>query len=101
MPDPATWRGRRPPWWPQDEPFPPTGANWSTMRRRFVRRIGLVFLGVLVFVLAVGWIGGAVFGNWGAHRPEGARGPFPGVFFLIAFLVLGFVVFGRVFRRTT
>src|SRR5215212_5321135 len=69
------------------------------MRRRFVRRIGLALLGVVVFLVVAGWIAGAAFGNW--HDSAGARGPFPGVLFLVGFVALGLVVFGRLFRRTT
>jgi two-component system, OmpR family, sensor histidine kinase BaeS len=89
----------RPPWWPENEPFPPSGEHWSQMRRRFVRRIGLALLAVVVFLVVAGWIAGAAFGNW--HDRSGGRGPFPGVLFLVAFVVLGVVVFTRVFRRTT
>jgi two-component system, OmpR family, sensor histidine kinase BaeS len=89
----------RPPWWPDNEPFPPSGEHWSQMRRRFARRIGLALLAVVVFVVVASWIAGAAFGNW--HDRAGARGPFPGVLFLVGFVVLGVVVFGRVFRRTT
>jgi signal transduction histidine kinase len=89
----------RPPWWPENEPFPPSGEHWSEMRRRFVRRIGLAFLAVIGFVLVVGWLAGGAFGAW--HRSPGSRGPFPGVLFLIAFVAIGVFVFGRIFRRTT
>ena len=91
-------RHPHPPWWPPGEPFPPSGEHWSEMRRRFGRRIGLAFLAVLVFVMVVGWIAGAVFGDW--RHEAGARGPFPGVFFLIGFVALGVGVFSRVVRRT-
>jgi two-component system sensor histidine kinase BaeS len=89
----------RPPWWPEGEPFPPSGEHWSEMRRRFVRRVGFAFIGILVFVLVAGWIAGGAFGAW--HGPAGSRGPFPGVLFLIAYVAIGVFVFGRVFRRTT
>jgi signal transduction histidine kinase len=89
---------RRPPWWPEGEPFPPVGGDWSEMRRRFVRRIGLAFLAVLAFVMVLGWIAGAVFGGW--RHQAGPRGPFPGVVFLIALVVIGVVLFGRLLRRT-
>ena len=88
----------RPPWWPTDEPYPPSGEHWSAMRRRFVRRVGLALLGVVVFVLLLGWIAGAVFGSW--HRTAG-RGPFPGLLLLVAVVIAGVVVFTRVFRRTS
>jgi signal transduction histidine kinase len=91
------WRGRRPPWWPEGEPFPPTGANWSDLRRRFVRRIGIAFAVVLAFVLALGWIAGAVFGDW--HRGGTGRGPFPGVLLVVLLVVVGIGAL-RAVRRT-
>src|SRR5439155_6407804 len=35
-------RGFRPPWWPENEPFPPPRRGWQGARRHFLRRIGLV-----------------------------------------------------------
>src|SRR5437667_2761466 len=48
----------RPPWWPENEPFPPPRRGWPGARRHFLRRIGLViglFFGatVLANVVAV------------------------------------------------
>jgi len=44
--------GRRPRWWPENEPWPPTdGAPWRRMRSRFMWRFGCAFL---LFVLLVG-----------------------------------------------
>src|SRR5712691_3107843 len=57
MPDSGHWHRRgpgpgfRPPWWPENEPFPPVGPGaWRGIsRRRFLRR---AFLGVgLLFAL--------------------------------------------------
>lgn len=62
------WRHRhgtgfRPPWWPQNEPFPPSGG-WGGMRRRFRRRLWLMvaflFLGLFgASALAVTLLAGA------------------------------------------
>ena len=58
--------GRRPPWWPEGEPFPP--RRWG--RRgppAFVRRIGCFFVAILATALLVGTvIGGLVaqLGGW-------------------------------------
>jgi two-component system sensor histidine kinase BaeS len=58
--------GRRPPWWPEGEPFPP--RRWG--RRgppAFVRRIGCFFVAILAAALLVGTvIGGLVaqLGGW-------------------------------------
>ena len=43
--------GRRPPWWPKNEPFPPRSGDWPVLRRRFVRR--MVTFVVLALVLLV------------------------------------------------
>jgi len=55
------WRGRRgrPPWWPENEPFPPAAADWRRVRGRFMRRVALfatvaLVLFVTVIALAVG-----------------------------------------------
>lgn len=71
---------RRPPWWPENEPFPPT--RWG--RRRgpapFIRFIGCFILLVLFVAFLTGGLAGAVFG----------RGPGPGFhpFFLLPLLVI-------------
>ncbi len=46
---------RRPPWWPQDEPFPPAaGGDWHGMRGRFVRRAAVFAIGFfLLFAFVV------------------------------------------------
>src|SRR5919197_1147927 len=78
MPDPAR-EGRkfrrapgfRPPWWPEDEPFPPRRpGGWPGSRRHFVRRVGLAV---------------AVFGGFG-HRERPGLGP------AVAILALGMIV---------
>src|SRR6266545_3868470 len=36
-------RGFRPPWWPENEPFPPRGpGSWGGARRHVLRRVGLI-----------------------------------------------------------
>ena len=88
------WRagssGFRPPWWPEDEPFPPVGGSrWRRGRRRFVRRIGLalvVFL-ALMFVtssVAVALISGAL--GVGHHRGFAALAGILGIVVLLAAL---------------
>src|SRR6266705_4315273 len=54
--------GRRPPWWPEGEPFPP--------RRRygppqFVRWVGCFFVTALLVALISGVLAGAIFGRGG------------------------------------
>jgi signal transduction histidine kinase len=61
--DGPTWGSGKPPWWPDDEEWPPSGSDaWRGMRRRFV---GKFLIGVAVFfALVVGLaalIGGVLF----------------------------------------
>jgi signal transduction histidine kinase len=58
-------RGRRPPWWPENEPFPP--RRWRRGPPAFVRLIGCLFVAVLGVAVLMGIaIGGLVgrFGFW-------------------------------------
>jgi signal transduction histidine kinase len=47
----------RPPWWPANEPWPPSGRfdHWARGRRRFARRAAILFVSVL-FLSATGLI---------------------------------------------
>ncbi len=96
---PPEWRDR-PPWWPQDQPFPPQGPEaWRGLRRRFVRRI-LAFLLILVSVALLA--GGALF--WAGTR-VGARHAGGGRFYpfgilFVALVVVGIVAAVRGARRT-
>ncbi len=62
---------RRPPWWPENEPFPPAG--WGRGRRRpapFIRFIGCFVLLVLFVAFLTGGFAGALFGRGpGEFRP--------------------------------
>jgi signal transduction histidine kinase len=98
MPD-QRWRSgrRRPPWWPEDESWPPSGGgpeNWRYMRGRFMRRIGC-FVFVMVIAVAsviafLAWLIGKAFGS----------APHPAVIFLIGLLVLFLLAnVGRAVRR--
>ncbi|HET6310285.1 MAG TPA: HAMP domain-containing sensor histidine kinase [Candidatus Nitrosotalea sp.] len=83
---------RRPPWWPEGEPFPPARRWGRRGPPAFIRRIGCFF----VAVLAAAVLAGAVAGSLVAQL-----GPWP-----VALLVVGFVFlvvvagFGG-FRRMT
>ncbi len=48
------WRMRgRPPWWPENQAWPPSGMEWHGRRRRFVHRAALVFA-ILLFSSVAG-----------------------------------------------
>lgn len=44
-----SWGTRRPPWWPQGEPYPPPRGQWPRMRGRFMRRFAAMFIGAFLF----------------------------------------------------
>ena len=57
--------GRRPPWWPEGEPFPPRrrGRNGPPA---FARRIGCFFVAILAFAVLVGAVAGGLIARLGA-----------------------------------
>ncbi len=88
---PGRWRGwdreqwpftmRRPPWWPEGEPFPPR----RRVRRGpapFLRLFGCFVLAGLAVAFLTGGLLGALFGGWG----PGPGGPHP--FFLFPLLLI-------------
>ncbi len=94
--------GRRPPWWPENEPFPPRGpGGWGGGRRRFPRRLGILFalffgLTFVASAIAVRLLSGGFGGPGGPGGPRGGPPlvPLPvlGVGVLVAVLVAGRVV---------
>src|SRR5438046_6147452 len=85
--------GRRPPWWPEGEPFPP--ERWG--RRGygpppFIRWIGCFVLSVLALALLTGGLVGALFGRGEFH---------PFFLFPILLIVLIAVAVGGGVRRMT
>lgn len=60
-------RGRRPPWWPEGEAWPPPPEAWERVRHRFMRRVArfvVVALLALALVLAgMAWIVGQLMGT--------------------------------------
>src|SRR5256886_16935871 len=85
--------GRRPPWWPEGEPFPP--ERWG--RRGygpppFIRWIGCFVLSALALALLTGGLLGALFGHEGFH---------PIVLFPILVIILIAVAVGGGVRRMT
>ena len=95
---------RRPPWWPDDEPWPPMGPPgpraWHKMRGRFFWRLGGLFALLSMFT-----VGGCSLAFWLAfvgaerfHIPRGAV-PFLG-FSSFVIVVMAFTLIGRALRRT-
>jgi signal transduction histidine kinase len=92
-------RGFRPPWWPENEPFPPTdGAAWRGMRRRFLRRVVIwlaLFFGVVFLVTAVS------VALLSGQFDRGDHERFVPFFPILALgLVVAFVIVARAVRRT-
>ena len=87
---------RRPPWWPEGEPFPP--RRWrGGGPPHFIRWIGCFVLAVLGVALLTGGIIGALFGRTGYY----AHPPFPFFLFPIFLVVLiAFAVAGGMRRIT-
>jgi signal transduction histidine kinase len=102
------WKGpgTRPPWWPDDEPWPPQGPPWAWRRRghRFIWRVGVVFLMLsllaILFFTFVGWLVAIRFGPalGGLHR--GPFGP-PIGFLLVLLLLVGLLAAARSLRGLT
>jgi two-component system sensor histidine kinase BaeS len=85
---------RRPPWWPEGEPFPP--YRWRRSGPpSFLRWVGCLFLGALVVAAVMGGFAGAAFGRQGSHPF------FPFFLFPILFVVLIVVVAAGGMRRVT
>ncbi len=91
-----------PPWWPQNEPWPPAGG-WRGVRRRFVRRFALLLLGLLVVVIVLSSLWSA-FGPrtfYGPHMmTQRAYHPFFLVGPLLVILLVGGYVAWRLLQRT-
>ena len=97
------WRGGRPPWWPEGEPFPPEGGweAWGGMRRRFFRRLLLGIGALFLLLLVSGWVLGLVFGPGWDRGPGPPRpGFFPFPLFLLAGIVVVFLFVLRALRRS-
>jgi HAMP domain-containing protein len=54
---------RRPPWWPEGEPFPPARGRGRRRPPPFVRWIGCLFLAALTVAALVGGLVGAFIGG--------------------------------------
>ena len=84
--------GRRPPWWPEGEPFPPSRWGRPSGPPPFLRLIGCFFLAAFVVALMAGGLIGAMFGRGEFH---------PFVLFPILVVILIAVVVGSGVRQMT
>jgi signal transduction histidine kinase len=69
------------------------------MRGHFLRRLAIGFGVFFLFVFLIGWLGAALGGGWFDRGGE-HRGFFPWFLFFPVVLLIGFVAFGRLIRRT-
>ena len=81
---------RRPPWWPEGEPFPP--PRWRAGPPHFLRWIGCLFLGLVLAAAVFGAVIGAAFGRFGFH---------PFVFIPVALVLLLAIFASGGMRRVT
>jgi signal transduction histidine kinase len=88
--------GFRPPWWPENEPFPPQRGprQWRGRRRWFLRRVGFVFLLFFGLMFAANALAVALISRSGDHRRV-----LPIAWVIGLLLVVGFVAVGRAVRR--
>jgi len=91
---------RRPPWWPAGEAWPPPYGAWWYMRRRFLRRVGLLLGVLLALVLGASVLGAIAAGHWGGADHGGGGWQGPPVFGIVLFLGGAFLVL-RLLRRST
>ncbi len=97
---------RQPPWWPPEEPWPPTGPPswrvWRKMRGRFFWRIGALFALLVLFTVGgitlLLWLAAAALGSTGASHVAmvALRAVGLGTVFLAA---AGLFMAGRAMRR--
>ena len=85
-------RGQRPPWWPENEEWPPTREAWRRVGRRnpFFRRMGCFFFG-FAFLAFIGLLGILRFLLAPFIHFQGAP-PFESPDFIFPFGVLGFIL---------
>src|SRR5512143_4249447 len=96
----------RPPWWPENEPWPPNRpphwGNWRNRNRpgRFFWRVGCALIVLLMFVLL--GCGTLVWLLSGGPFPTGDRDVWRGISLVVIFLgALAIWGMGRTLRRAT
>ncbi|MGH2618474.1 MAG: sensor histidine kinase, partial [Thermomicrobiales bacterium] len=91
----ANWphRRQRPPWWPEDEPWPP--PQQSDRKRGFLRKVGC-FFGVFIGFMVVASILGALFSDGGGRHDDGG----PWGFFVLLLIIGGLFMAWRTVRGT-
>src|SRR5688500_11400028 len=83
----------RPPWWPDDEPWPPPGR--SDRRGGFLRKVGC-FFGVIIGLMIAASVLGAIFSGGRGRHDDG-----PSLGFFVLILMIGGLFFAwRTVRRT-
>jgi two-component system, OmpR family, sensor histidine kinase BaeS len=92
---------RKPTWWPENEPWPPTRPHWRRNRSRFSRRMGCMFalLNLLGFFVIIAILGFAANGLGFIHIPAPLRWVLPAGFVVFLAAVLSLVWTGRALRR--
>jgi two-component system sensor histidine kinase BaeS len=83
---------RRPPWWPQDQGWPPP-RGWRRGPPPFIWRLGCLFIAAITLVA----VAGAITVSWLASQ----FGPLPVATFVAVLLLVLVVVAGRGMRRLT
>ncbi|MBI3914009.1 MAG: HAMP domain-containing histidine kinase [Chloroflexi bacterium] len=88
-----------PPWWPRNEPWPPTDAGaWRQRRDKFVRHMARLFILFFLFVCSasatLGWLITNLVGA--ANLPSVLAG-----FFALLLIFSGLGLVGRALRRVT
>jgi signal transduction histidine kinase len=97
---------RRPPWWPEGEPWPPSRPPWHAAPRRIRRRLLGALVLTLLILVAVGFVAGTLVatGRWsgppGPHRGElQPRQPFALVGLIGVAAVVGSTATAVTYRR--
>src|SRR5215208_4489972 len=86
-------REPRPPWWPEDEPWPPPGR--SDRRGGFLRKVGCFFGAIIGLMIAASVLGAIFSGGPGRH----GGGPSWG-FFVLILMIGGLFFVWRTVNRT-